>query len=248
MPVPHLKSNLSASYALEFNHFAISADRSRYTILEEESLAKCLVPEVNYCPVNAAVLPTNVHKTCTLALFLNQKDKTKQHCIVSIAVNEKLPIARALSNGRWVLSLKEPLLFLEVCPKTNTKRNILIKPPIAEIKVNQGCSAVFPQMRLPIYAKFQSKHRREEFDKLPDLVNYSNLALWEPDKGNIKLKTADYQLPTILKPATKLSDNKWLQGLADHDPRENFTVPWYSYIPTVLFVVVLIGIIIYYIL
>ena len=104
LPVPYFTSNITAEYELEFKNFAVSTDGKQYVIFTLEDEINCGKPNIQFCAISSAVYEMNHHQHCTLALFQQNVKKVKKLCKTKISNKIKLPVARYIADGQWLIA------------------------------------------------------------------------------------------------------------------------------------------------
>ena len=94
----------------EFRHFAISTDGCQYVVLTLEDQLKCGRRNTNYCSLTSAIQEANSHTYCTLALYQRDQDKVDKLCKVKVSNKIRLPVARYVSNGEWLVAQRRVLI------------------------------------------------------------------------------------------------------------------------------------------
>ena len=111
LPVPYSATKLTAVYDLEFRHLAISTDGRQYVVLTLEDQLNCGRRNTNYCSLTSAIQEANSHTYCTLALYQRDQDKVDKLCKVKVSNKIRLPVARYVSNGEWLVATGEGFQF-----------------------------------------------------------------------------------------------------------------------------------------
>ena len=84
-------------YALQFQQFGISKDRTEYVILSNEEMLHCGSEELKFCSLNSPVYNVNEKETCEIAMFLRKTDQVRKLCHTKVST-EMLPLAECLGT------------------------------------------------------------------------------------------------------------------------------------------------------
>lgn len=152
--------SMVAQYDLEANSIAVNTDRTRYMLLSSNELRSCSNPLMGFCFAKSPVYKTSVSKLCIIALFLQEEQKVKKYCKVIVKLKPTLSRAKYINYGHWVVSTNEKLHFVKLCGEGSNKiaTDIIIRPPIQIITLEQSCSAVTSAMTLPPHYHQESKY------------------------------------------------------------------------------------------
>ena len=106
MPLHHVsaesKNNL-VKYNLETEMLMVSEDRTKFSLLSENTYQLCNGYHYQFCNPETAFYQTNINKFCVMALFMQNQCDIKTLCKQSIVLDQKLPITKYLSFGIWVI-------------------------------------------------------------------------------------------------------------------------------------------------
>ena len=183
LPVPYSATKLTAVYDLEFRHFAISTDGRQYVVLTLEDQLKCGRRNTYYCSLTSAIQEANSHTYCTLALYQRDQDKVDKLCKVKVSNKIRLPVARYVSNGEWLVATEKGFNLRKHCVGVKESSIIPVSPPYTAVNLESGCRALADVIELPIYFK-----RRQEYHVLregrivspPKNVKMTELTIWKP--------------------------------------------------------------------
>lgn len=112
-----------------------------------------------------------------------------------------LPGAKYINNGHWVVSTQEKLHFVKLCGEgSNTiTTDIIVRPPIQIITLEQSCYAVTSTMTLPPHYHQESKYNATNLlTSFMASYNISALTLWKPVHSNFK-NIANFTIPEKLQ-------------------------------------------------
>ena len=101
-PVPHSNDSLAGIYELEADGLVMSKDRAKYMLLSQTEAMAC--QGVPVCSVRTAPYYTDIRPTCITSLFLHQPSLVAAHCIARVVITVKLPLAKHLFGGNWVIA------------------------------------------------------------------------------------------------------------------------------------------------
>ena len=200
LPVPYHKTNITVEYELEFKNFAISTDGRQYVIFTLEDQINCGKPDINFCAMTSAVYETNHHRYCTLALFQKDLRKIEQLCKIRVTNKLKLPLARYISNGKWLVATNQPFYLRKLCVKSKHEKRITVTPPFNIITLESGCRALADKLELPIYFEGRSEHQIDRETRITTTIkqNITNLPIWTPlEKQHLDVKFDLEKLPPI---------------------------------------------------
>ena len=103
-----------------------------------------------------SILPIKKAKSCSLALFFNNKKLINSTCEILVKTQKILPSATHVSNGVYAVSTQSDLHFSKIC-NHKLSGSFLAKPPVSLIQLPIGCSAVSESFTLPTYFQDYSK-------------------------------------------------------------------------------------------
>ena len=242
LPVPYSNTNVTGEYEFEFKNFAVSADKRQYVILTLEDQMNCGKADVNFCKMTSAVYEMNHHQYCTLALFQKDLRKIQHLCKTRVTNKLKLPIAKYISKGQWLVATNEAFYLRKLCVNSDLEEQIIVKPPFILVTLASGCRALADKLELPIYFEQRSEYKVERESRVTDVLNtnLTNLPIWEP------LKQYHFDVETDLKtlpPIDSKPINELVQMLEETKSRDKFKLPTssipYIIIASVIFVIVL---------
>ena len=169
--------NLMAKYQLEFDYFAINPQRTKYIPVSQMEVEQC---QLGNCPLSSPVLPVNLSKYCTIALFRGHKVNIKKYCQAVVSSVSVLPMGTYLFRGYWTIASDKELTFTLVCGKSDPNQsNIVAHPPLQVIQLPETCSGINYLQLLPFYEQESEITFRDPFSELIKLNNVSNIHLWD---------------------------------------------------------------------
>lgn len=193
--------SMVAQYDLEANSIAVNTDRTQYMLLSSNELRSCPNPLMGFCFAKSPVYKTSVSKLCIIELFQQEEQKVKKYCKVIVKLKTTLPRAKYINNGHWVVSTSEKLHFVKLCGEgSNTiATDIIIRPPIQIITLEQSCSAVTSAMTLPPHYHQEGKYNATNLlTSFMASYNISAITLWKPVHSNFK-NLANFTIPEKLQ-------------------------------------------------
>ena len=113
---------------------------------------------------------------------MKNKPNDNMQCQTIIRLNSMLPLANYLSNGVWIITTQKDVMFSVVSQETKSKQSIVIviRAPIAKVKLELTCSAFNDYLTLLSYYHTQTEYLVE--DTLSDLIkryNFSAVKIWK---------------------------------------------------------------------
>ena len=158
LPIPvNLNSSDDCSFSilvysnLEAKAIGVNGQKTKYVLLNDEGLDKCIRPGVNFCDIKSPIYRINLSKLCMMALFM--KDALiKENCKNTIKLNALSPMTEYISDGTWVVVTNTPLRMTIVCESISGNTEIIIKPPVELLRLKTRCSASNDRLSLlPFY-------------------------------------------------------------------------------------------------
>ena len=183
LPVPYQSTNLTAHYELEFEHFAVSEDGRQYVILSLEDQLNCGQSDTNYCSLTSAIEETNRHRYCTLALYQRDGRKIKDLCKVKVTNKLKLPIARYVSKGEWLIATERLFHIRKLCIGQESEVHITVVPPYTVVTLESGCRALSDLLELPIFFEERTEYtvtRESRITTPPRNFQMADMTIWKP--------------------------------------------------------------------
>lgn len=192
IPVPFYNaSNLGevkhclVKYEIEGGLLMISKNREEYALLSENDYHMCNHHKLSFCNPKATFYPTNMNKLCVMALFMKAQNDIKRFCKQTVVLNQKLPWAKYLSSGIWLIVTNENLKFTVSCQSGDTEsKEVHIETPFGILRLNNTCRASNRYLRLLGF--FDKSSTFENSDALKSL-----LKLREMTQFNIRQKYKD---------------------------------------------------------
>lgn len=204
IPIQHKNMNTNQTdillkYGLEAEMLMVSKDRSKFSLLSENTFQMCNGYHFQFCNPETAFYQTNINKFCVMALFLQNVGDIKTYCKQMIVLNYKLPTTKYLSCGLWIVVTNKPLTFTVNCQSYYPKLDdIKIAPPFGIIKLNNTCKASNKYLQLPEYfGKYSKFEMSDPLQALLKLHNISQFSIWNDSKTEFE-KLESVKMPSHL--------------------------------------------------
>lgn len=207
--------SMVAQYKLESNAIAINTERTQYMLLSNEELKSCSNPLMGFCFARSPVYKTSISRLCVTALFLQEVQKVRKYCKVIVQLKSVLPRATYLNNGHWVVSTSEKLHFVKLCGegKNTLATDVIVRPPIQIVTLDQSCSAVTSAMTLPPHYHQESKYNATNLlTTFMQSYNVSAIQLWKPVHSNFD-NLNNISIPEKLNDLEMVSMDKLVEEL-----------------------------------
>ena len=143
-----------------------------------------------------------------------------KYCKVTVKLNAILPVARYLTNGHWVVSTQTKLPFVKMCERGHetVTSDLIVRPPIQLIALEESCTAVTGEMTLPPHYHKESKFDvTNVLETFMDSYNVSSVKLWEPIHSKITNLSA-IKIPTKLKDLETIPMDRLVNELTSITP------------------------------
>ncbi len=171
--------DMMAKYELESDALMINIDRTKYTLLSHDEYIACNNNDVMACNPKRAIYQTNLSRTCVLAIFLKHNENMKRYCKSTVIIDTKLPIAKYIRSGMWVVATRRNMKFTVVCQDTSNHRGVFTVPaPLGVITLNMSCRASNDYLSLPAYYEREVKGLVE--DTMGSLLKLRNISSFFP--------------------------------------------------------------------
>jgi hypothetical protein len=126
---------------IEAKAIGVNVQKTKYILLNNEGLDKCIQPGVNFYDIKSPIHRINLSKLCKVALFMNDNALIKENGKNTIKLNALSPMAEYISVGTWVVVTNTPLRMTIVCESISGNTEIIIKPPVDLLRLKTSCSA-----------------------------------------------------------------------------------------------------------
>ena len=251
VPVPYPKTSLIAQFDINHDYFAISSDRCKVSFLSRDEFLRCSIPNRVFCSMLTSLYPIAMLSTdCIMHLFIT-KSYNDDFCTIKVShTNNTLPKLYHVLEGNWVITTSVPFILHINCIERSVP-DLQITPPMAYVKLTNGCGGTSPYIIIPPFF-----YRKSTFKILePQFQVPSNLSLWSYQGHDDTIRQALIHIPEALPHTPDVSYN--LKGLVSHlnahlqkmkDVQDSLksttSYPWYMYLSIVLGIILLIVIII----
>ena len=156
IPVPFYNTSklgkvkhLLFKYELEAEVLMISKNREEYALLSENDYYMCNSYKLPFCNPKTVFYPTNMNKLCVMALFMHVEVDVRKFCKQTVVLHQKLPLAKYLSSGIWLVVTNENLKFTVSCQSGDTESTeVHVEAPFGILHLNNTCRASNSYLRL----------------------------------------------------------------------------------------------------
>ena len=115
LPVFRATGDFGLQYANISAFLAVDMDRQTFIELSEADVRSCQDRVGAVCPPRGAIYRKNFRKTCAMALFLQDLEKTKAECD-KVVVEWRGPEAKYLGHRQWAVSMRIPRSLVMCMP------------------------------------------------------------------------------------------------------------------------------------
>ena len=186
LPIPvNLNSSDDRSFSMlaysniEAKPIGVNVQKTKYILLNDEGLDKCIQPGVNYCNIKSPIYRINLSKLYIVALFMKDNALIKENCKNTIPLNALSLMAEYISDGTWVVVTNTPLRMTIDCESISDNKEIIIKPPVDLLRLNTSCSANDDCLSLlPFYHLETQVYIDEPYDKFIKNYNWTYSNTW----------------------------------------------------------------------
>ena len=140
-------SKLSARFELESEMIAVNRAGTRYILLSQAEVVRCLASTSKLCEVSGPVYTTNSRESCEMSLFRHNQVGIEKNCWVTVKTNTRLPIAIRVDGGSWMLAAISDLHFTVLCGDGSWSK-LIAQAPLTTIQIEEGCTAYNDHMVL----------------------------------------------------------------------------------------------------
>ena len=136
LPVFSMAGNNGLRYAPIPAFLAVGIDRQTFMELTDSEVRVCQDRSGSVCPTSKAMYRKNFMKTCAMALFLQDPEKSKAECD-QVVVEWRAPEAIYLGYRQWAVSMSKPQSLVMACPQKTEKRNRLkaVLPSVGIVEI-----------------------------------------------------------------------------------------------------------------
>lgn len=136
------QTDILIKYSLETDMLLVSEDKTKFSLLSENSFQMCNIYNFQFCNPKTAFYQTKMNKFCIISLYMQNLHDIKAFCKQMVVLDQKLPITKYLSNVVWIVVTNMPLTFTINCQTDQIKvSDIRIDPPFGIIQLNNTCKA-----------------------------------------------------------------------------------------------------------
>nr|CAH0105605.1 unnamed protein product [Daphnia galeata] len=122
LPVFGATGDFGLQYAKIPAFLAVDMDRQTFIELSEVDVRSCQGRAGAVCPPRGAIYRKNFRKTCAMALFLQDPERTKADCD-KVVVEWRGQEAKYLVHRQWAVSMKIPRSLVMSCPLVTGARD-----------------------------------------------------------------------------------------------------------------------------
>lgn len=226
LPVPLHNTTLTnqnapdmvARYELESDALMINVDRTKYALLTSDEYLTCSSNHVTACDPKNAIYQSNLSKACVIAIFLRHTDNIKMHCRSTVILDTRLPIAKYIHSGMWVIATRRTMTFTVVCPGPIEKRSdVTIFAPLGVVQLDMTCRASNNYLSLPSYYERKVKgHIMDAMGSLLTLRNISSFSLWRNFTSNFPNLTS-VEIPSDIVSLKEIPMPTFIDYMHDYD-------------------------------
>ena len=185
IPVPSYNTSILdevkhclVKYELEAVLLMFSKNREEYAHLSENDYYMCNRHKLHFCNPKAIIYPTNMNKLCGVALFIKDQCDVKRLCKQTVVLNQKLPLARYLSSGIWLIVTNENLKLTVNCQSSDTESTeVHVEAPFGILHLNNTCRASNRYLRLLGF--FDKSSTFEKSDALKSILKLRDMTQFD---------------------------------------------------------------------
>ena len=201
VPVPNPQLRLAAQYTVEAPYLAISADRTKYVLLEASEAQKCMDKPISYFAFNHAEVSFARTPSCVTALFNSDATTIKALCKQVIMKMAQHPMVKHLYDGNWLIASGASWDLMTKCPKTPLT-SITYEGPIDVVNLPPTCEGKMVQFTLPPFYRTESKFDIENFFTMHSMQVSSLQSIWNDTTlgtiDELKIAFAAGKVPQML--------------------------------------------------
>ena len=166
--------HLLVKYELEADVLMVSKNREEYALLSDIDYYMCNKHKLPFFNPKAVFYPTNMNKLCIMALFMKIETDIKRFCKQTVILNQRLPFAKYLSSGIWLVVTNENLKFTVSCQSGQIETTeLIVKSPFDILTLNNTCRATNKYLRLLDH--FDKSGTFKAVDALKSLLKLQNM-------------------------------------------------------------------------
>ena len=186
LPVFGATGEFGLQYANIPAFLAVDMDRQTFIELSEADVRSCQGRAGAVCPPRGAIYRKNFRKTCAMALFLQDPERTKADCD-KVVVEWKGPEAKYLGHRQWAVSMKMPRSLVMACPLVTGARDFpkAELPSVGIVEIPRGCSVQTDEWILQASHQYSMTSTKSGSDFTPRLkgVHWPVATDWSEKRG-----------------------------------------------------------------
>jgi hypothetical protein len=253
LPIPvNLNSSDDRSFSMlaysniEAKPIGVNVQKTKYILLNDEGLDKCIQPGVNYCNIKSPIYRINLSKLYIVALFMKDNALIKENCKNTIPLNALSLMAEYISDGTWVVVTNTPLRMTIDCESISDNKEIIIKPPVDLLRLNTSCSANDDCLSLlPFYHLETQVYIDEPYDKFIKNYNWTYSNTWNDFHKcvpNFNYKDLPKELSAIESISTDslISELNKVEEISIEPEPKSLIPSWVSIMSTIFIIVLIV--------
>lgn len=258
IPFPFYNSTVSekptqylVKYELEAEILMVSRNREEYALLSDNNYYMCNNVNLPFCNPKVVFYPSNMNNKCVMALFLQSETDVKRFCKQTVVLHQKLPSAKYLSSGIWIVVTNEKLKFTISCQSRGTESSeVNVKPPFDILYLNNTCKASNKYLRLlGHFDKSSTFTKSDDLKSLLKLRNVTKFNIGRKFKNNFENSTK-IEIPSHLLNLKEVPMQTFIHGIRHLGKVKTETKSFWTFINVAIIILfILMGsIILFYIL
>ena len=137
----------------------VSKNREEYALLSDIDYYMCNKHKLPFCNPKAVFYPTNINQLCIMALFMKIETGIKRFCKQTVVLNQRLPFAKYLSSGIWLVVTNENLKFTVSCQSGQIETTELIAKSPFDICTFKAVDALKSLLKLQNMTHFNIRRK-----------------------------------------------------------------------------------------
>jgi hypothetical protein len=186
LPVFGATGDFGLQYANIPAFLAVDMDRQTFIELSEADVRSCQGRAGAVCPPRGAIYRKSFRKTCAMALFLQDPERTKADCD-KVMVEWRGPEAKYLGHRQWAVSMKIPRSPVMACPLVTGARDFpkAELPSVGIVEIPRGCSVQTDEWILQASHQYSMTSTKSGSDFTPRLkgVHWPVATDWSEKRG-----------------------------------------------------------------
>jgi hypothetical protein len=186
LPVFGATGDFGLQYANIPAFLAVDMDRQTFIELSEADVRSCQGRVGAVCPPRGAIYRKSFRKTCAMALFLQDPERTKADCD-KVMVEWRGPEAKYLGHRQWAVSMKIPRSLVMACPLVTGARDFpkAELPSVGIVEIPRGCSVQTDEWILQASHQYSMTSTKSGSDFTPRLkgVHWPVATDWSEKRG-----------------------------------------------------------------